>query len=116
MTTMRRFFTAVLEQGNSFDGDFQTDPYETGWASEARWFVRVLDNGGKATRIAFQTELSPDGIVWVADETAPVELAIPAQPLATFLRKDFGNWLRLNAKIAGNERPVKLVVYLALKE
>ncbi len=115
MANMRRFFTAVLEQGNTFTTDTATEPYEVGWAGEARWFIRVLSIEGD-TVVEATPELSPDGLVWCEDGTAPLRLSATTGPLVTTEQRGFGNWLRLSLKLKGTAPRAKLVVYLALKE
>lgn len=117
---MRRFFSAVLEQGNSFDAPFSTEPFEAGWAREARWFIRILDASGDDAGIEAIPQISPDGLLWCDDD----DMAAPAQLLAnapdpvmiTFRQREFGNWLRLRVNLVGNQPRVKLLIHLALKE
>jgi hypothetical protein len=111
---MRKSYTAVLEQGTSYADNFATEPYEAAWASEARWFVRVLELSGTDAAIDLQPEISPDGLFWCAEGSAPLRIAEPG--LYSFALRDFGHWLRLNAALSGSDPRVKLIVYLALKE
>lgn len=117
---MRRFFSAVLEQGNNFTQDFETEPYEAGWASEARWFIRILDADGADSEIAAMAQVSPDGLAWCDDEamTDPVRLRAdaPAPVMISFRQREFGNWLRLKVRLSGDKARVKVLIYLALKE
>lgn len=115
---MRRSYTAVLEQGNAYEQDFSTEPYEAGWASEARWFVRILDGDGKngEVRVTAQPEISPDGLVWLAADCEPIRMVATADATASCSLDGFGNWLRLSVKLEGPPRKVKFVIYLALKE
>jgi len=110
---MRPSFTAVLEQGSTFTEPFATEPYETGWAVEARWFVRVLELSGDESGLDLTPEISPDGLVWCAEGTPP--LAIRAPGLYSLPLRDFGHWLRLSGRLVGTEPRVKLLIYLALK-
>ena len=48
---MRQSFTAVLERHSIYSQPFATEPYEAGWASEARWFVRLISVGGAETTL-----------------------------------------------------------------
>ena len=107
---MRRSFTAVLERNAVFTSDFATEPYESAWASEARWFIRVLEIAPGAA-LHLTAQVSPDGLFWCdAGET----LALKAPGMSSFALRDFGHWLRLNATLTGPS--VKLHIYLALKE
>lgn len=114
---MRRSFTAVLEQGNVYEADFETEPYEAGWASEARWFIRILDGQDGSADVFVQPEISPDGLVWLADSSAPTRVATVADSTASCVQREFGNWLRLKVSFGGTvPRKVKFLIYLALKE
>ena len=106
---LRRSLTAVLEKNSTFDGDFETEPYEVAWASEARWFVRVFEIEG---RLYAEAEVSPDGLDWCAEGEAKT-LEIDAPGLYSFPLRDFGHWLRLSAKLDGKAR---VQILLALKE
>jgi len=110
---MRKFFTAVLEQGNTYEGAFDTEPYEAGWAGEALWFVRILDEPA-AQRITLVPQISPDGLVWMDAREPALTIDLPDGRLHSLAQSHFGNWLRLRVEAAGG-RPVKYVIYLALK-
>ncbi len=111
---MRKSFTAVLEQGTTFTANFATEPYEVAWASEARWFVRILELSGDDPALELHVEISPDGLFWCAEGGA--RLCINEEGLYSFALRDFGHWLRLNAVLVGTEPRAKVIVYLALKE
>ena len=113
---MRRSYTAVIEQGNVYGEDFSTEPFEAGWASEARWFVRILDGEGEQVRVSAQPEISPDGLVWIGNGDEPMRMPAAAGTMTSCLVAGFGNWLRLNLKLEGPTRGVKFLIYLALKE
>jgi hypothetical protein len=105
---MRNSFTAVIEQSNTYTAGFATEPYETGWASEARWFVRVLEIEGT---LAVRPQISPDGLVWCDEGSTALDIDAPG--MWSFPLRDFGHWLRLDCPVTGR---VKVLVYLALKE
>lgn len=117
---MRRFYTAVIEQGNAYGQDFATEPFEAGWASEARWFVRILGGEGQdesgEVRVTAQPEISPDGLVWIGNGGDPIRMSAAAGTMASCLVTGFGNWLRLSVRLEGATRGVKFLIYLALKE
>jgi hypothetical protein len=117
---MRRFYSAVLEQGNSFSEDFATEPFEAGWASEARWFVRILEASGSDAGIEAVPQISPDGLLWCDDDDLPAPVTLtadaPAPTMVSFRQREFGNWLRLNVRLRGDQPRVKVLIYLALKE
>lgn len=109
---MRRSYTAVIERGQPLAGDFATEPYEAGWASEAIFFVRLLDPGSGVT-VEAHVEISPDGMHWI-DEGAAIG-RFTEQGLAFARTANFGNWLRLAGSVHGAPE-VRALVVLALKE
>jgi hypothetical protein len=106
---MRPSLTAVIEQANAYPGDFATEPYEAAWATEARWFVHVLEHT-PGTTIETIPQISPDGLTW-CDEGGP-GLRIEGTGLQSFALRDFGGWLRLRVVSGG---PAKYLIHLALK-
>jgi hypothetical protein len=109
---LRQSQTAVLERNTTFAGTFETEPFEAGWAAEARWFVQVLNRTGDGTTGTFRVQVSPDGLTWcdydgVNHSTSGDLLSIPVL--------EFGHWLRLKGEVAGAEATMKLRIYLALK-
>ena len=109
---LRRSFTAVLEKNSTFDRDFSTEPYEAGWALEARWFVRVL-RADEGVRLEFVPQVSPDGMAWCDEGCRPLRMegaGVGSLPL-----QNFGSWLRLDARFSGEPGSATLLVYLALK-
>ena len=71
---VRRSFTAVIEKNSTFTEPFETEPYETGWATEARWFLRVMQLRGT---LAVTPQVSPDGLFWCDEGRAPLSIAAP---------------------------------------
>jgi hypothetical protein len=108
---MRRSYTAVLERGEPLAGEWATEPYEAGWASEALFFVRLLEAPATAG-ITARVQLSPDGMRWVDEGTALPELR---DGLAFARVREFGNWLRLAGTVSGADQ-VRALIYLTLKE
>ena len=104
---LRRSLTAVLEKNSTFTSDFETEPYEVAWASEARWFVRVFEIEG---RLQVAPEVSPDGLEWCAEGSPG--LMIDAAGLYSMPLRDFGHWLRLRTAVEGQAR---VQILLALK-
>src|SRR5688500_112435 len=94
---MRRSYTAVVERGEPLTGEWATEPYEAGWASEALVFVRLLDSPSEA-HVTARAQLSPDGIHWV-DEGTVLPSLNAGQPLVFVRLREFGNWLRLAGSI-----------------
>lgn len=111
---MRNSMTAVIEQSNTFAADFVTEPYEVAWASEARWFIRLLDWDGELTSLDITPQISPDGLVW-CDEGSE-SLRVTEKTLYSFPLREFGHWLRVRGTLEGEDLSVKLLIYLALKE
>jgi hypothetical protein len=109
---MRRSYTAVVERGEPLSGDFATEPYEAGWATEAVVFVRLLDAPPNVA-LSGRIQISPDGMHWIDEGTT----LPPLVGGMTFVRvREFGNWLRVAGSVAPAGTAVRALVYLALKE
>jgi hypothetical protein len=111
---VRKSFTAVIEKNATFTSGFATEPYEAGWASEARWFVRVLELSGELPVLMLYPQVSPDGLFWCDEGTMP--LVVEEVGLYSFALRDFGGWLRLRGALTGVQPRFKVLIYLALKE
>ena len=110
---MRQSFTAVIERNVTWQGDFTAEPYEAAWATEAIYFVRVLEASNLPPGIVARVQISPDGIHW-CDEGTTIPLA--TQPDVTFGRvTHFGGYLRLIGKLPDSTK-LTVLVYLSLKE
>ncbi len=111
---MRNFYTVVLERMKSFSSSFETEPYETGWASEAMFFIRVHELSGKDVTFDAKVQVSVDGIEWIDEGT---NFPIINKPGNCFIKvSHFGGWLRLRNMITGKEPNLKLTIHLVLKE
>lgn len=110
---LRRSFTAVLEKGSELSGEFFTEPYEAGWASEARWFVRVL-RADALMGLSVVPQISPDGVVWCDEGSRAMRLE--GVGLASIPLANFGSWLRLRGRTTGPAGSVTVLIYLVLKE
>jgi len=111
---MRNFYTVVLERMKSRSEDFNTEPYETGWASEAMFFIRVHEFSGGAVRLDARVQVSVDGITWIDEGTR-----FPALDKAGdyFIKVGhFGGWLRLCNTLSGDSPGIKVTEWLVLKE
>ena len=105
-----RSHTAVVECNRAWKGAFETEPYETAWAREAVFFVRVLETTGSDLRARVQ--ISPDGLLW-CDEGS--DISIPGEPGLSFVKVGhFGGYLRLAGELPEGAE-AKVVVYLVLK-
>ena len=111
---MRQFHTAHLEIKRDFTEDFQTHPYECGWATEAIFFIRVENLSGEDPLLEAEAQISADGIIWVDEGTA--FSPISAKGLYYIRLRHFGGWLRLNCRISGAGARFRLLVNVALKE
>jgi hypothetical protein len=110
---MRHALTAVLERNTTYTDNFTTEPYEAGWAAEARWFVRTLTLEGDAPTLRLTTQISPDGLHW-CDEGSVEQVA--AEPgLVSWRVREFGHWLRVRGTLHGADPKAKVLIYLALK-
>jgi hypothetical protein len=110
---LKRAFTAVIERNVLVEGRLETEPYETAWAGEARWFVHVLD-ADPSTILTIVSEISPDGLTWCEHEAGPAELrgsGLVSLPLTLI-----SPWQRLVLTTRDGTRPPKVIVYLTLKE
>lgn len=111
---MKQFHTAVVERKKTFTADFQTHPYETAWASEALFFLRVDAMEGDTAELHGGVQISPDGVNWVDEGT-------DFEPITDegdyFVRvSHFGGWLRLACAVDGDDAEVKVTIHLVLKE
>lgn len=110
---MRRSFTAVVSRNEAVGAEYVTEPYECAWASEARWFVRVLEMSPGAV-LTIRPEISPDGLFWCAEGHPGLILKEPG--VYSFFLRDFGGWLRLSGGVSDSAGKTKVIVYLSLKE
>ena len=110
---MRQSHTSAIELGTTWEGAFATEPQECAWATEALFFIRMLEGGAPAGAAA-QVEISPDGIHWCPEGTL---VRIPAEPEATAWARvrEFGGWLRLTGSLPAGTR-LQVLVHLVLKE
>jgi hypothetical protein len=111
---MNLFHAAHLEVKKKFTENFQTNPYESGWAHECIFFIMVEELSGNHPELQAEVEISHDGVFWAKEGT----ISEPITQLGLhFIRvKHFGNWLRLNCTISGDQPSFKLNIQIALKE
>lgn len=107
---MRQTQTAVLERYTVLEGEFSTEPYEAGWAAEARWFIQVLESSNDGELLDVTTQISPDGLNWC--DAGNGEHAHTGTGLLSFPAREFGQWLRLRGSVRGT---AKVLIYLTLK-
>ena len=111
---MLHFANVVLERHTSLTGPFATEPYETGWAREAIFFVRAEEIIGEQPILRAKVQISADGIHWMDEGT-------DFEPITAtgdyFVRvQHFGGWLRLCGDVQGEEGEFQVMVHLTLKE
>lgn len=111
---MRQSQSAVLERGVELADTHETEPFETAWAGEARWYVQFL-RPAEGTEVEIRVQISPDGLNWIDHEdVAPV--VSEATGLLSIPVDRFGHWLRLRTvRTSGTTNPM-LRIYLELKE
>jgi hypothetical protein len=109
---MRRSYTAVVERGEPLSGDFVTEPYEAGWATEAVVFVRLID-ARTDVALSARIQISPDGLHWIDEGTALPPLV---GGMAFARVREFGNWLRLAGAVGPTGTSARALVYFVLKE
>jgi len=108
---LRKSFTAVPERNVAITDGFSSEPYETAWAIECRWFVHVLEAPAGAV-LRFWSETSPEGLTWCRHEAS--EVTLMGAGLATLALREIGPWQRLS--FALDDAPsVRAIVYLTLK-
>lgn len=110
---LKRSFTAVVERNVTFQGRLETEPYETAWAGEARWFIHVL-SADPHTTLSISSEISPDGLTWCPHEAAPVSRMGPG--LLSLPLKMLSPWQRLVLTAQPQADAVKVIAYLTLRE
>jgi hypothetical protein len=93
-------------------GEFITEPYETAWAREARWFIHV-GHPAAGTVLRASSEISPDGLTWCALPGS--DLSVRGDELATTECHAFGGWLRLRCTVEGAGELGAVRMYLVLK-
>jgi hypothetical protein len=97
MPKLRESTTSVIVRGETWDGTFESEPYEAGWAAEAVVFLRLLKLEGSGAGGQVSLDVSADGIHWAAEGTT---LRLPERVgEVTFARlAHFGNWLRVSGR------------------
>jgi hypothetical protein len=110
---MRRMQTAVIERKRDVVGTFATEPFEAGWAREARWFVKVSHLDGPPGRLSLATQISPDGLDWV-DLEGEEAVEVDAAGMVSWPVREFGQWLRVRGAV--DEGTATVMIYLTVKE
>ena len=108
------FNASHLEVKKYFTEDFQTQPYEAGWASEVIFFIMVEELSGTDPALVAKVQISHDGVNWCDEGT--VSETIDKEGLHFIRVKHFGNYLRLDCRITGVDPSFKLNIQIACKE
>jgi hypothetical protein len=111
---MRQSQSAVLERGAELQGVLETEPFETAWAGEARWFVQFLRPAPGST-VDIRVQISPDGLQWIDHESLSA-VQSEAVGLLSIPVERFGHWLRLRIEQTSGEASPLLRIHLELKE
>lgn len=109
---MKNFITYVLLRQEYLETDTVTEPCETGWASEAIFFIQIQSQNQDDYTIQANAQISVDGIHWVNHEALP--LLIESDGYYCIKLKEFGGWLRLSIHSTTKDTLVA-TVQLALK-
>ena len=110
---MRQSHTAVLERDALWTGAFETAPHEAAWASEAIFFVRVLESSGPVETAQARVQISPDGMRW-CDEGTRFTLTSDGVDVTFGRVANFGTYLRLVGEVPEGAQ-MRVIVYLAMK-
>lgn len=117
---MRQSHTAVVARNAAWDGPFATEPWETAWAAEAIYFVRLLHPAPFPVHMQCIADISPDGIHW-AELSRSAFIFDRENPLWYTQLNHFGGWLRLSGQVScapefrGRLGELRFMAYLALK-
>lgn len=111
---MRQSHTAIVERNVTWEGVFETEPYEVAWASEAIFFVRTLSVSGVVGDVHARVQISPDGMRW-CDEGTVVSLSGEVDGVTFGKVSHFGTFLRLVGELPKG-MALTVIVALSLKE
>ena len=94
---LRESVTYVIAREEIWKGHAATEPIEAGWATEAIFFLRAMDEAaGELPQV--RAQVSPDGMRWV-DEGTTAALPGSKDDIGFIRVRHFGNWLRLKADL-----------------
>jgi hypothetical protein len=111
---MRHFNTTITERKLEFTADFETHPFEAGWASEAISFIRVEEMSGTDATLDAAIQISVDGVRWVDEGTHFTTINAVGDHFVK--ASHFGGYLRLRARVGGADAKFKLTIWWVLKE
>ena len=101
---------AVVERNVWWDGEFEIEPYEVGWASEALGFLHVLETEGAAPGIDLRVQISADGIHWGRRRERHSRTDAAGSELCSRFRVR-----ELAARCRNHERPTQVIFSWSLK-
>lgn len=110
---LRESHTIIVERNWTWRDEFQTEPSEVAWATEAIYFVRALDADNLSSAVSVRVQISPDGMHW-CDEGSVLTLPLVTGDVTCVRITHFGGWLRLAGEIPNGEE-LTVIVYLTLK-
>ena len=113
---MRQFVTTVLERRKELDAPIVTEPYETAWASEATFYVRLHSEVDRIPTLYCRAQTSLDGITWVDLPAATIDPGTAGDHRLPLTH--FDGWLRIIVIPADREdySDVTATLALVLKE
>ena len=111
---MRHSHTSAIELGTTWEGAFATEPQECAWATEALFFIRVLE-GGVAARGGSPGGDQP-GRYPLVPRGHVATVSPPSRRQQAWARvREFGGWLRLTGSLPRGTN-LQVLVHLVLKE
>lgn len=110
---MRHFHASAVERRIFFKGAVTSHPMEAGWAAEAIFFLIIEEIKGDNTSLKAHVEISADGINWIKEGSIFPVIDKPGHYFCKV--SHFGNWLRVNSEITGQDSEIKASVQLHLK-
>lgn len=110
---MRHFHASAVERRKYFKGAMSSHPMEAGWAGEAIFFLIIEELKGNDTHLNACVEISADGINWIKEGAVFPSINKPGHYFCKV--SHFGNWLRVNGEITGQDAEIKASVHLHLK-
>ena len=100
---MKNFNASHLQIKKCIREDFQTFPYEVGWADEVIFFF-TLEHITQGNPVYTATvQLSPDGVRWADDGETPVATISGEGVHIIKVAPNFGNYIRLSVRTEGGE-------------
>lgn len=109
---MRNFQASAVERRITVTEQFDSQPMEAGWASEAIFFIWVEEISIPAD-LTVLVQISPDGINWIDENDLRIIISRPGYYSVKAVH--FGNWLRVRGVASNPASDIKLSVHLHLK-